>query len=248
MIYRIAICDDDKEFITYIKNILLKARKDETQIFKIDEYFSGEELIKALNGNMYIDLLILDMQLDGIDGDETAKRFRERFSYSVLVFCSGVRPPTIQSFKVTPFRYLLKKQTDEEFVYEMKMILEEVERTQTDAYIVGHYRSVMMKIKINHILYIENSKRGSRVIVSPDSAEGKLSKHILIDEKLDELSEKFSKFGFAVPHSSYIVNLNHIKIMNSDCIKLDNGECLSISRAYQKPFKEFAARYMSNKY
>lgn len=248
MIYHIAICDDDKDFITYIKNILLKARADETQIFKIDEYFSGEELIKALDGNTNIDLLILDMQLGGIDGDETAKHFREKFPYSVLVFCSGVYPPTIQSFKTTPFRYLLKQQTDIDFINEMKNILTEVEKTKNNDYIIGHYRSIFVKIKINHILYIENSKRGSRLIVSKDSEAVKFSKQILIDEKLTDLTEKFRRFGFAVPHSSYIVNLNHIEIMSSNCITLDNGECLSISRAFQKQFKDFAVKYMSNKY
>lgn len=226
--YSIAICDDDKKFITYIKTVLFQARQNEKQQFKIYEFSSGKELVWKLDGSVHFDLLILDMQLGEIDGDEVARIFRERFPYSVLVFCSGVRLPTIKSFKATPFRYLLKTQSNEELIHEMQEILAEVEKTLSESYIMGHYRSVSIKVRVRNILYIENSKRGSRVVVSPISEEAKFKGKILIDEKLGELAERFLKLGFAFPHSSYIVNLNHIESICSNDVKLDNGEILSI--------------------
>lgn len=105
--YHIAICDDSKKYILYLRDIL---KEVECNIdYKIFEYSSGEELVRNLDRGINYDLLILDMQLGRMDGDETAKIFRTRFPYTVLVFCSGVRQPTIQSFKATPFRYILKQ-------------------------------------------------------------------------------------------------------------------------------------------
>ena len=156
--YHVAICDDDKVFISYIRKILNQARGTNQYQFKIYEFYSGEELVSSLDTSIHIDLLILDMKLGGIDGDETARRFRVKFKDSVLVFCSGVRAPTVKSFRVTPYRYLLKSYSDRQFVREMKEILTEVEKKSKEEYIVGHYRNNVIRVNIQDILYVENAK------------------------------------------------------------------------------------------
>lgn len=75
--YHIAVCDDDKMFVEYIEKIIKKSwNKDEKEL-KFYEYSSGEELINQMTDIVQYDLLILDMQLGGMDGDETAKLFRK---------------------------------------------------------------------------------------------------------------------------------------------------------------------------
>lgn len=244
--YNVAICDDNKVFVSYIRRIIEHTADKRGDGFKIYEYFSGEELVCDLDGHIQYDLLVLDMQLSGINGDETAGIFRKKFPYAVIVFCSGVYLPTVKSFKVTPFRYLLKSYSEKEFIIEMEEILSEMERSKDESYIIGHYKSNFVKVKIRNILYIENSKRGSRVTVSKKSKEAEFAGDILIDEKLSELSDKYIELVFA--HSSYIVNLNHVVKVNRNELFLDNGEKLSISRTYNKIFREAFAKSISKKY
>lgn len=244
--YYVAICDDDKVFISYIKKILNWAKGVNQYQFKFYEFYSGEDLVSSLDASMRLDLLILDMKLGGIDGDETARQFRRKFKDSVLVFCSGVRTPTVKSFKVTPYRYLLKSYSDEQFICEMKEILIEVERKLKKEYIIGHYRNNVVRVNIYNILYIENAKRGSKVIVCPECEEAKFEKQILIDDKLKILSEKYYELCFA--HSSYIININHIEKIVDNEVYLDNGECLSVSRTYQKSIREIFTKSIANKY
>lgn len=244
--YYIAICDDDKNFIEYMKKCIKLSKKNEQFEMIFYEYYSGEDLVKDMDGTKRYDLLILDMQLGGMDGDDTAKLFRNRFPDSVLVFCSGVRQPTIKSFKATPFRYLLKSHSDEELISEMKEILDEVEKRSRDYYIVGHYRNNILRVNVKNILYIENAKRGSRIIVSPNCEEACFKEKILVDDKLLKISKEFSDLVFA--HSSYIVNINHVEYLNSNELILDSGEKLSISRMYQKTFREKFTKSIANKY
>lgn len=244
--YHIAICDDDKKFIEYMKRCIKFSKKSEQFEVIFYEYYSGEELIKDMDAVKQYDLLILDMQLGGMDGDDTAKLFRNRFPDAVLVFCSGVRQPTIRSFKATPFRYLLKSHSDEKIISEMKEILEEVEKRSKDNYILGHYRNNMLRVNVKNILYIENAKRGSKIIVSPNCGEALFGEKILVDDKLMKISEKFPDLVFA--HNSYIVNINHVEYLNSKELMLDSGEKLSISRMYQKTFREKFTKSIANKY
>ena len=161
--YNIAICDDDKIFIQYLKRMILSASEDKNYQLNIYEYYSGEELIMNLEGTVHFDLLILDMQLGRLDGDETARIFRKYFPESVLAFCSGVRQPTIESFKATPFRYIDKSCSEEEFIYILREILNEVERISDEPYIMAHYKRTERKIKtkaaipyIGHIVSYKN--------------------------------------------------------------------------------------------
>lgn len=122
--YNIAICDDEGIFIDYMKK-MLNTSADDKHSFRFYEFHSGEDLISSVNDGLNIDLLILDMELGGMDGDETAQRFREKQKESVLVFCSGVRAPSVISFRATPYRYLLKSYSDEQMIKELKEILAE---------------------------------------------------------------------------------------------------------------------------
>ncbi|MDD6057091.1 MAG: LytTR family DNA-binding domain-containing protein [Clostridiales bacterium] len=244
--YHVAICDDDKVFVSYIKKILNQARENRECQFKIYEFGSGEDLVSCLDTNMHLDLLILDMELGGMDGDETARQFREKFKDAVLVFCSGVRTPTVKSFKATPYRYLLKSYSDVQFVHELKEILAEVEKKVRKEYIIGHYRNNVIKVNVHNILYVENAKRGSKVTVCSNCEEARFKGQILVDDKLGVLSQKFHELVFA--HSSYIININHVEKIVGHEVYLDSGEYLSISRTYQKSFRETFTKSIAAKY
>lgn len=244
--YHVAICDDDKVFISYIRKILSQAKGINPYQFNIYEFYSGEELVNGLDTNIHLDLLILDMELGGIDGDETARKFREKFKDTVLVFCSGVRAPTVKSFKVTPYRYLLKSYSDRQFVCEMKEILAEVEKKSKEEYIVGHYRNNVIRVNIQDILYAENAKRGSKITVCSDCEAAKFEGQILVDDKLEELVAKHYALAFA--HGSYIININHIEKIVGNVVYLGNDECLSVSRTYQKEFRQIFTKSIAEKY
>lgn len=246
--YHIAICDDSKEHISYIKGILNEAKQDKNIDFKIYEFMSGEEFVCNLDRGIQYDLLILDMQLGGMDGDETAEIFRKKFPYAVLVFCSGVRLPTIQSFKSTPFRYLLKYQNRQELVETMKEILDEVEKNSNEPFIMAHYRWTTKKVRLKNILYIENSKRGGRIVVCRKCEEAKYEEKLLVDRKPEQLLAELEQYGFALAKSTYLVNMNHVEKLNTEDFEFDNGEVMKIARVCQNSFRNAFIKRFTNKY
>jgi DNA-binding LytR/AlgR family response regulator len=248
LMYHIAICDDSKEFISYIKGVLQEAIGDKNIELKIYEFMSGEELVRNLDRGINYDLLILDMQLGRMDGDETAQIFRKKFPFAVLAFCSGVRLPTIKSFKATPFRYLLKQQTRQELIETMKEILDEVEKNLNEPFIMAHYRWTTQMVKMKDILYIENTKRGGRIVVCPKCEEAKYEEKLLVDKKPEQLQAELEQFGFALAQSTYLVNMDHIELLHSEDFELDNGEVIKIARTYQKSFRDAFVKRFTNKY
>lgn len=245
--YHIAICDDDRNFIEYIKRMILSCTPNSGNL-SFYEYYSGEELLEKCTEQDSFNLLILDMQMKEMDGSETARQFRKKFPASILVFCSGVCQPTVKCFESTPFRYLLKEYTDERMKQEIRVIMQEMEKRQVEPFIVGSWHSNVVKLKPEEIMYISISKRGSNIYICPDIIKFNFEQNISCKKKVEEIYSVLKDFGFAYAHNSYIVNLRYIKRKTTTELELTDGTILSIARSKEKELRMKFAKNMAMKY
>ncbi|MBO5279462.1 MAG: response regulator transcription factor [Lachnospiraceae bacterium] len=245
--YHIILCDDDIRFLHYMKKIIVKAGLERSDIC-FYEYTSGEELERQLAGIGNCDLLILDMQMPGMDGDAAARAFRRVFPSATLVFCSGVCQPTTKSFETTPFRYLLKSYTDARMLQEVKAIVEKIVDKKSEPVIIGRNANRLCRLKPDDILYIEISRRGSCIHLHPSRIEKKKGAQIITDEKVADLYARLKAYGFAYAHNSYIVNVKYVEELYAKELELIDGTLLSVSRSREKEFRAAFVRGISDKY
>lgn len=236
--YYIGICDDDPIYIKYIKRLFGEGNQN----IEFYEYLSGEELIQDMQLRETYDLLILDIQLSGMDGNQTAKEFRKQFPNTILVFCSGVYKPTVESFEATPYRYWLKEYTEERMRQEIREVLDKMQKSKVLPYIMGKKDNQLVKLSPKDISYIAIAKKGT-VLYSGISKEKYTS-----SQKLLEFYEQLKNFSFVYAHNSYIVNLEYVAVVGSKELEFINGEKLTISRARAKEFKKAFAISLAQKY
>ncbi|MBQ7065911.1 MAG: response regulator transcription factor [Lachnospiraceae bacterium] len=233
--YHIGICDDDPVFINYMKRLFGEG-------ITFYEYLSGEEMLQDMQNREKYDLLILDIALPGMDGNQTAKEFRKRFPDTLLVFCSGVYMPTVESFETTPYRYWLKKYSEERMREEIDGVFRVIKKSRIMPYVQGKRGNDIVRISPNQIYYIAILNKGT-VLYCGDSGE-KFNSSL----KLAELYEQLEQFGFEYAHNSYIVNLQHVAVVKQTELEFVNGEKLSVSRAKAKSFKQAFVKSLSQKY
>lgn len=236
--YHIGICDDDPVFIKYIERLFTKAEEE----IKFYEYFTGEELIHDMQMQEKYDLLILDIQLPGMNGNEIAKEFRKQYSDTLLVFCSGVFLPTVESFETTPYRFWLKEYTEERMQKEVDTVFGKMKKTKVMPYLMGKRENQLVKLSPNQISYIAIAKKGT-VLYGETAKEQYTS-----GKRLGEFYEQLHPFGFVYAHNSYIVNLKYVKVVCATELELVSGEKLTISRARAKEFKRAFAVSLAEKY
>ena len=245
--YNIAICDDDQVFISYMKKMIIAGGLEERMVV-FYEYCSGEELVLSMNKNIEYDLLILDMQMGNMDGIETAKLYREKYINTILVFCSGRAKPTVKSFEVTPFRYLLKQYSDSRMLREMYPIIEKIKSSKIEPFIIGSYLYNTVKLIPDEILYIAVSKHGSDIYICSHIIRYEFERKIKSKEKVKELYLLLKNHGFVYAHNSYIVNLKYIKRKTMIELELVDGTVLSIARSKEKELRKALAGYLARKY
>ena len=103
MNYKIALCDDDTNYMDELEKLLKKCSQQE-DLLEIVKCTSGEQLLNSDIDNA--DVVFLDIQLKGMDGNEISVELRKRGYQGVLVHCSGIYMPTPETIKISPYRYI----------------------------------------------------------------------------------------------------------------------------------------------
>lgn len=245
--YKIAICDDDDSYVQYLKRMLALTKLDCSKV-EFYEYNSGEELLADVNMVIEYDVLFLDIQMGGIDGNETARRYRDKYVNTILIFCSGVYQPTVKVFRVFPYRYILKQYTDKKIIKELNEIADAVIARKQEPYIIGNNHYSIVKLKPEEIMYISIAKRGSNIFVYPHHIKYEFERNITSKEKVEDLYNILEAYNFVYVHNSYIVNLRYIKRKTLTEIELIEGTVLSIARSKEKSLRESLAEYLAKKY
>ena len=229
----IAVCDDDKAFLKEIDTILKKQNPFGGK-YNLTFFQSGMALLK--NTKIRFDLIFLDIQMPKLDGIKTAKFLREQGNDAVLVFLTAVSIPSTETFKVAPFRYLVKPLTQANLSEDLPEIFDEV---------IRRYQTLLIKcgerlheIKISAILYLTINHKSVDIVTD--------SGRFTTKETMRELEQKLSPFGFVHSHKSYLINLNRVSALKRLSVTMESGEELPISQpkavSFRKSFTEYAER------
>ena len=121
---------------------------------------TGDALLAA--GKQF-DIVFLDIQMEGTDGIETAKRLRQRDEDTILIFITGIREYVFEAFDVAAFHYLLKPIEVDKFREVFRRAGRELEKRKSKrretVFIKTRNRS--FSLEKDSILYIES--RGKKV-------------------------------------------------------------------------------------
>lgn len=243
MVYQVAICDDEKSYVDFIKGILSEYYP---QRLEYHCYYSGEDLLKA-DRQIQHPLIILDIQIGDLNGIEVATRIRKYNKKAVLVFCSGVYKPTTETFIMAPHRFILKQHPVEEA---RQYLIDAVEKMmeESQAMLVVDCEGRQQLVHFNDVIYIDKSKLCRVIHLQPEVEIGIGKSPCTTMLSFDELMKKYEKYGLAYPHNSYLVNMQYIKDLGKETITLKDETVLNIARSKAKEFVKRLIEYWGNKY
>jgi len=245
-LYKIAVCDD---FSVDIDNIvrIVKKLSDELDILGISYfiYKSGNDLLK--NIEQKFDVIFLDIQMEKMDGYEVAELIRKVDLDVILVFCSGIRVPTTDLFKVQPYRYITKQFIKIEMEIEVREVLDKMV-SSTKKYFLTFRNGNLFKINLDHIVCISLLKRGCEIYILAEAAEKYRCEKIYSEKSLKQVYELIQDDRFVYAHNSYIINIEHILKTTRTEVVLSNNIILTIARSKEKFLRKRMIEYFGNKY
>lgn len=231
--YKIAICEDEaiqvdiliKQIKTYMENHKIQ--------FDIECFCTGEEFLS--HDYTQYDLIFLDIKMQGISGIDVAKEVRKTCFKTKIIFVTGYENYWSEGYKVMASRFLIKPLRLEEVTEALSSVIDELKFSRQS--IVARKDNALAKILIEDITYLEIF--GRKVLIH--TIDGNYSSSYSLNNWYKQL--KIHHFEYA--HSSYLVNLKYVKIVDRDKVTLTTGQEVYMSLRKYKNFKTSFIQYMS---
>ena len=221
----IAVVDDEKVIMEHIGSLIKKQMPD----CYLEFYATGEELLRA---EKRFDIVFLDIQMDGMDGIETAGRLRKKQDEIVLIFVTGSREYVFDAIDLYAFHYLLKPVDESKFREVLERAAGEAAKKKIKRELFIKKRNLMLDQA--DILYIES--RAKKVEIHTASSKKMIEIYATMEEMERQLGEDFYRC-----HRAYIVNMSHITEYDNDGITITNGDKIYLTK---KKYGDFVKAYM----
>ena len=213
----------------------LKLNIDEVPSLELSGSFENAMQANDFLNDNPVDLMFLDIQMPGVSGLDFLKSLKNR---PMVILTTAYPQFALEGFELDVIDYLVKPIKTERFLKAINKARyyydfnqedqHEVEDIGEDFIFVKSNRK-FVKLHFDDIIYIEGLK--DYVIIHV--GENKILTAMNVKTIMSQLPQSI----FSRINRSYIVNINHIKEVDTDYVKVKDKE-LTIGNSYKKDFFE----------
>jgi two-component system response regulator AlgR len=204
----ILVVDDEPLARMRLQDLLARAPFENLSVAEAD---SGEAALAWLAQHP-VDLVLLDIQMPGMDGLALARILSERPDAPAIIFCTAHEAHALEAFDLRAVHYLLKPYRAEKLYAAIGGL---AGRRPVTAPLVLHDGGKTLRILPQDILYLAADHKYVRVVHRGGE--------VLTEESLNHLEEKLD--GFVRCHRAYLVSLAAIDALQK---KADGQYCLAL--------------------
>lgn len=230
--YRVAIVEDDKNFVEELKNHLLQYAQEEGLEFQISAFYDGAEILE--NYAPVYDLILLDIEMPKVGGMETAEKIREVDEDVVLMFITNMAQYAIHGYEVGALDFVMKPVTYYTLSMKLKRALKRVQKKELPSILLNLSDGVK-KLEVRQIYYVEVQNR----MLHYHTDEGEF----VVRSSLQAAEQTLPSNVFAKCNHWYLVNLMHVTAVRKNTAYVGEYE-LEISRRNRTGFLKALAEYM----
>ncbi len=246
-----AILVDDEKNALEMMEWLLRTYCPEVAIAGM--FTSAEEALPVIR-KTNPDVVFLDIEMPRMNGFDLLEQL-EKPSFHI-VFCTAYDQFAIRAFKYSALNYLLKPIDPEDLKTTIGRVRSREQLPNREQFellmqgILGQPKQTPARIALNSgdgvvfvstgdIIYCEAESNYTQVVLVGN-------KKIMVSKVLRELDEALSGPDFFRVHSSFLVNINHIKKLvkgEGGYLVMDNDAIVSVSRSRRQEFMDHFPRF-----
>lgn len=229
---RIAIVDDEAPVRLQLNDYVNQYASENRLSIEAQVFSSAGAFLEAEKSGF--DILLLDIEMDDMDGMALARDIRLRNERIIIIFITNMAQYALEGYEVQALDFIVKPVTYANFAFRLKRA---VRRLPQDAeqYLLVKDGTAAYKLPISQIDYVEVLKH--YLIYHIGEKEYKTRGTI------KEAESQLAGFHFSRCHNCFLVNLARVEAVTVSDVKVSQGN-LPLSRYRKQEFMQDFARYM----
>lgn len=225
---KIAICDDDLLFGRQVANEVKKILDTHQVAHGISLFQNGNKLL----GAGFFDIIFLDIEMEGLNGIDTAEKLRLQGDRSRIIFLTSHKKYVFSAFDVSASHYLLKPLDTQKLEKVLLKIVGTLSAEAECCYTIKSGAQVH-RVPFAQIQYAEIFGRNILLHTKQEV--------FTFNGRLEELEQAFPSRFFRC-HKSYLVNLALVTKYSKETAVLQSGKTVPIAR---RKFAEFGTAFLA---
>lgn len=204
---KIAICDDVLSHRENLRPFVAEFFSEKEISTEIAEYSCGKEI---LGSGESFDIVFLDIELGDISGIEIVEKLKEKNANCIIIVVTSYTDYLDAAMDLHVIRFL-KKPVEQKRVYSA---LEKALQEMNESLIMFSTKdNQIIRVRSRDIIYVEANLKAVTVCTN--------KKAYIVRESLKKIKTMLTASIFAVPHNSYIVNMNYISKFKREEVTID---------------------------
>lgn len=238
----IILCEDNKIHLNYIKQLLWESIEKITPIINMTKinlfsFDSGHELMEHCESKLHqMDILVCDIELDGIDGIALAKNIKLLRPNIQIIFLSAYINYFEDVYSVDHI-YFLSKPIDKDKFYEALYKAITISMENKTKFITMIIKNSLYTVNLNDIYYIETALRKINI----HTIDTFYSKYDRLTNFVNSLDQRF-----IICHKSFAINMDKVAKLGKRSFTLSNQIEIPISQLKYPSVKAQFISYIGN--
>jgi len=228
----IAVVEDEEIYAQKLSMYIRQFSQERGGDFKVTRFRDGDEIAVEYTGSF--DIILMDIQMEFMNGMEAARRIRERDQNVIILFITNRTDYALQGYQVDALDYVIKPVTYFAFADRLERALERLKKRASRSLILSLPDGIL-RLQVADIFYIESDRHN--LVYHTVNGE------VTVRQKMQDAEESLTGAGFYRIHKGYLVNLAHVDgIRGGDC--LIRGRALPVSRTRRNEFMKVLMNYL----
>lgn len=238
---RVAICDDDKILLGVLEREVRFWARERQEPCSVEPFAAAEAFLFAWEEKKDMDVLLLDIEMPGMDGLKLARLMRGKGDRTGIIFVTGNPEYALEGYDLEAVSYLVKPVKRERLHTALDRAREKAGRG--NAILAPVCAGEVERVYVSDIWFLEGAGHET-ILRKRDGADIVCKARLqVLEQELTEKSEAFFK-----PHRSYLINLEHVERITKKEIQMEGGVLIPIARGKWESLNRAYMVYYRNRF